>query len=54
MLVMAVIEQIASNVGDKGYDVAAITSDRLLSAGGSKGILHGPRSPLHLKIEAAE
>ncbi|MCS4534679.1 DUF799 domain-containing protein [Neisseria montereyensis] len=44
-LVQAVVEQIASSVSDRGYDIAQMTGSRLLSAGTPKGILYGPRSP---------
>lgn len=43
-LVEAAINQIASTVTDKGHDIAAITSARLLSAGTSRGVLYDPRS----------
>lgn len=43
-LVEAAINQIASTVTDKGHDIAAITSARLLSAGTPRGVLFGPRS----------
>lgn len=43
-LVEAAVNQIASTVTDKGHDIAAITSNRLLSAGTQRGILYGPRS----------
>lgn len=45
LLVVAVIKQIANNVADKSFDVAGITSQRLLSAGRPNGLLYGPRSP---------
>ncbi|QEY25349.1 DUF799 domain-containing protein [Neisseria zalophi] len=44
-LVQAVVEQIASSVSDRSYDIAQMTGSRLLSAGTPKGILYGPRSP---------
>jgi hypothetical protein len=44
MLVVAVIEQIANTLSDKGHEVAGITSVRLLQAGGENRLLHGPRS----------
>ncbi|KLT72773.1 hypothetical protein PL75_06770 [Neisseria arctica] len=47
MLVQAAVQQIASNIGDKSYEIAGMTAQRLLNAGGSKGILYGPRSPFH-------
>ncbi|MDR1350546.1 MAG: DUF799 domain-containing protein [Zoogloeaceae bacterium] len=46
MLLTAVIKQIISSVqDDPSLPIAARTSARLLSAGHSGGILHGPRSP---------
>ena len=45
MLISAAIKQIAHNLSDSGHDVAAITSQRLLSAGHPNGLLFGPYSP---------
>ena len=45
MLVVAVVNQIANTLTDKGHEIAGITSVRLLSADMPNGILHGPRSP---------
>lgn len=44
MLVEAVVNQIVETVTDRGFDIAAITSNRLLSAEVHNGLLHGPRS----------
>lgn len=49
MLVEAVVSQIANSIADKSYDIAGITSNRLLSAGMPNGILYGPRSPNYAK-----
>ncbi len=49
MLVEAVVSQIANSIADKSYDIAGITSNRLLSAGTPNGILYGPRSPNYAK-----
>jgi len=49
LLAQAIVEQIANTMTERGHDIAAITSVRLLSAGSPNGILHGPRSPLHGK-----
>ncbi len=46
MLVVAVIEQVANTLNDKGHEVAGITSVRLLHAGGENRLLHGPRSQI--------
>ncbi|MEJ6474475.1 DUF799 domain-containing protein [Pseudoalteromonas piscicida] len=45
MLVEAAINQVLESVTDKGFDIAAITSNRLLSSNIHNGLLHGPRSP---------
>ena len=47
MLINAAIEQIANTVSEKSHEMAGITSQRLLRAGGSHGLLYGPRSPHH-------
>jgi hypothetical protein len=44
MLISAVVNQIIETVTDKGFDIAAITNARLLSADGHNGLLYGPRS----------
>ncbi|WP_118986900.1 DUF799 domain-containing protein [Photorhabdus sp. CRCIA-P01] len=44
MLVSAVVSQIANTIMDKGHEIAGITSNRLLTAGGSHSLLYGPRS----------
>lgn len=44
MLVEAALNQIIETVTDRGFDIAAITSNRLLSAESYNGLLHGPRS----------
>lgn len=45
MLVEAAVSQILETVTDRGFDIAAITSNRLLSSELHNGLLHGPRSP---------
>ncbi|MBD2795474.1 DUF799 domain-containing protein [Xenorhabdus sp. 18] len=51
MLVAAAISQIANTVMDRGHDIASITSNRLLSAGGHRygHLLYGPRSAFYGK-----
>ena len=49
LLVEAEVSQIANSIADKSYDIAGITSNRLLSAGTPNGILYGPRSPNYAK-----
>lgn len=44
MLISAVVNQVIETVTDKGFDIAAITNARLLSADGHNGLLYGPRS----------
>ncbi|WP_423380110.1 GNA1162 family protein [Burkholderia sp. LMG 32019] len=44
VLVQAAVKQVAHSLSDEGHDVAALTSNRLLSAGPPKGLLYGPRS----------
>lgn len=45
MLVTAVVEQIASNLTDRGFDMAQVATARLLHAGGNQKLLYGPYSP---------
>jgi hypothetical protein len=45
MLIQAIVSQILESATDRGHAIAGITSQRLLSAGISHGILYGPRSP---------
>ena len=49
MLITALVKQIVNSVADASHDVAAITTNRLLSAGGPNGLLYGPRSPMYGK-----
>ncbi len=44
MLLVAVIDQIANTLTDKGHEIAGITSVRLLHAGGPNRLLPGPRA----------
>ncbi|WP_423379981.1 DUF799 domain-containing protein [Burkholderia sp. LMG 32019] len=45
MLVVAAVKQVANSLMDQSHDVAAFTSNRLLSAGPPNGLLYGPHSP---------
>ncbi len=45
MLVEAALNQIMDTITDRGFDIAAISSNRLLSAESHNGLLFGPRSP---------
>ncbi|MCP3866326.1 MAG: DUF799 domain-containing protein [Aestuariibacter sp.] len=45
MLVEAALNQIIETVTDRGFDIAALTSNRLLSSEAHNGLLYGPRSP---------
>ncbi|MBD2810007.1 DUF799 domain-containing protein [Xenorhabdus sp. Vera] len=49
MLISAAIAQIANTVTDKGHNIAGITSNRLLGAGGNGRLLYGPRSEFYGK-----
>jgi hypothetical protein len=44
-LVAAAVNQIVNSVSDRGHDIAALTSQRLLSTRQPNGILYGPHSP---------
>lgn len=44
MLVEAALNQIIETVTDRGFDIAAMTTNRLFSAESYNGLLHGPRS----------
>lgn len=44
MLVIALIDQVANTINNKGHEIAGVTSLRLLHAGGANRLLHGPRS----------
>lgn len=46
ILVSALIQQVANNIGDPGYQVARTTSYRLFNS----GLLPGPRSPNYEKL----
>ena len=45
MLVSAIVNQIIATTTDASYNIAGITSSRLLMAGHKNGMLYGPRSP---------
>ncbi|KAA1285305.1 DUF799 domain-containing protein [Alcaligenes faecalis] len=45
MLIQAVVDQVINTLSDRGYQVAGMTNQALLSAGQPGGILYGPRSP---------
>ena len=45
MLVQAAVSQIFETVSDRGFDIAAIATTRLISAESYNGLLYGPRSP---------
>lgn len=49
LLVKAAVSQIVNTMADRSYDIAAITSARLLYAGSPGGMLFGPRSPNYAK-----
>lgn len=45
MLVEAALNQIIETVTDRGFDIAAISANRLLYVEDHNGLLYGPRSP---------
>lgn len=45
LLAQAIVNQIIESNWNRSHTVAAVTSERLLSAGVPNGILYGPRSP---------
>ncbi|HEY0923081.1 DUF799 domain-containing protein [Rheinheimera pacifica] len=45
MLVEAAMNQILETITDRGFDIAAISTNRLLFAESHNGLLYGPRSP---------
>ncbi|MDP4530096.1 DUF799 domain-containing protein [Alkalimonas delamerensis] len=45
MLIEAAMNQIIETITDRGFDIAAMSSNRLLFAEGHNGLLYGPRSP---------
>ncbi|MFY8274464.1 DUF799 domain-containing protein [Pseudoalteromonas sp. SSDWG2] len=47
MLVEAAVSQIVETVSDAGFDVSAMTTNRMLSSESYNGLLYGPRSPKH-------
>lgn len=49
ILITAAVTQIANTVTDRAHDIAGVTSNRMLSAGASGGLLYGPRSPQYGK-----
>lgn len=54
LLIAAIVKQIAGTVSDQSHPMAGLTSQRLLRAGRSRGLLHGPRSPRYQLEEAAK
>lgn len=47
LLITALVSQIVNDSSDASHKMAAVTSARLLSAGGQNSILYGPRSPFY-------
>lgn len=54
MLVEAAISQVVETVADAGFDISAITANRLLSAELHNGLMYGPRSPKYNQKNVAE
>lgn len=53
-LVEAAVSQVVETVADTGFDISAITSNRLFSAEIHNGLLYGPRSPKFNQKNVAE
>lgn len=49
MLISALVNQIVNTAMETSHAVAGMATQRLLSAGGSDGLLFGPRSPRRLR-----
>ncbi|MDR5853279.1 DUF799 domain-containing protein [Caballeronia sp. LZ062] len=45
LLVQGIAKQVTHSLTDKSFDVAGLTSQRLLATGNNAGLLYGPRSP---------
>lgn len=45
MLITAVVTQVISSIRDDSHPMAGLATQRLLTAGQPRGMLHGPRSP---------
>ncbi|KUM51980.1 DUF799 domain-containing protein [Rheinheimera sp. EpRS3] len=54
MLVEAAMNQILETITDRGFDIAAISTNRLLFAESHNGLLYGPRSPKYGQPVASE
>lgn len=54
LLVEAALTQIIETVIDTGFDIANISSDRLLNSRSHNGLLHGPRSPQYGQLATSE
>lgn len=52
-LIQAAVQQIASNFNEQDFEMAKISSSRLLSAGIPRGILYGPYSPHYTSEKGA-
>ncbi|MDP2561590.1 DUF799 domain-containing protein [Psychrobium sp. 1_MG-2023] len=54
MLVEAAVNQIVETTADTGFDLSAITANRLLSSERHNGLPHGPRSPKYVQPITSE
>lgn len=52
MLIQAAVSQVFETVTDRGFDISALTTSRLLSAENKQGLRYGPRSPQYRQEEA--
>ena len=52
MLIQAAVSQVFETVTDRGFDISALATSRLLSAENKQGLRYGPRSPQYRQEEA--
>ena len=52
MLIQAAVSQVFETVTDRGFDISALATSRLLSAKNKQGLRYGPRSPQYRQEEA--
>lgn len=52
MLIQAAVSQVFETVTDRGFDISALATSRLLSAENKQGFRYGPRSPQYRQEEA--
>ncbi|WP_137168440.1 DUF799 domain-containing protein [Salinimonas lutimaris] len=52
LLIQAAVSQVFETVTDRGFDISALATSRLLSAKNKQGLRYGPRSPEYRQEEA--